>query len=471
MQDEERIGPVTGRIADWVCGLEDGDIPQNVVDYAKLLILDGIGCSILGSTREAGQIMAKYALEMDASGGKCAIWGRRERVSAQMAALVNSTSAHSSNVGDTHPLSIMHTNYLMPQGAIAVAETEGLSGREVLTSIIVGTEIAIRAALATHVRLEGGYFNRQGRGWHSTGGLGAIGVAATTAKLLGLDFQGTVQALVIAGTQPAGVYRPCGAHFGKHLFAGLASSNGIRSGYIARQGFTGGYRLFEDGLCYGSGILSPEYEIDLAHRELGSTWETLRVDMAVHPTKKTYMATLDALLDILHEQSLRFEQIDRIEVFTWFGDAPTWMIESARPRTANEAFNSLRYVVAAAAHDGRYWFDQLEAAKFRDPAILDFAENRVSVLNDSTLKAFGESWPASVRVITREGREHYKKVECHRGQASNALSREQAKEKFVRMTEGVVGERATAIAEAVQEIEGLQDMRTLTQMFMPQGRE
>jgi aconitate decarboxylase len=293
VNNTEKIGSFTLRVAKWVTRLRYEDIPRHVIDHAKLLILDGIGCTVFGSKREAGELAFKYVAGLDARAPEATIWGRRLKVPVRLAALVNGTSAHTTNIGDTHAATILHTNYLMPQAAIAVAEKEKLDGREILTAIIAGNEVAIRAGLATHIAKEGGYFTAKTRGWHSTGTIGGIGTAASAAKLLGLDLDATIQAIVLGGTQPAGMYRPSGAYMGKHLYAGKAAANGVESAYIARVGFVAGYRLYEDGLCYGSGILSPLYEIEQASAGLGKRWETLNVDMAIYPTKKTYYSNLD----------------------------------------------------------------------------------------------------------------------------------------------------------------------------------
>ncbi|MDT5128758.1 MAG: hypothetical protein QOH54_4402, partial [Mycobacterium sp.] len=41
-------GP-TGRLAHWVCDLRYADIPPTVVERAKYLLLDGLGCALIGA--------------------------------------------------------------------------------------------------------------------------------------------------------------------------------------------------------------------------------------------------------------------------------------------------------------------------------------------------------------------------------------------------------------------------------------
>ena len=464
--DKDKVGLVTSSVAEWATKLRYEDIPPEVVQYAKLLLLDGIGCTIFGSTKEAATLLVGYADALGESKPEATIWGRRKKVPVRIAGMINGAAAHSTNVGDTHRATIVHTNYLMPQAAIAIAEREKKNGRDVITAIVAGNEVCTRAALATHLGLEGGYFNPEGRGWHATGSMGAIGTAVTTGKLLGLETGKMVQALVLAGTQPAGIYRPAGPYMGKHWFAGKAVANGIESAYLARQGFVAGYRLYEDGLCFGSGIFSPVYELEAAARGLGETWETRAVDMAIYPAKKTYYTNVDALLQILGAERVKFADIAKVRVISAFATSYGFA-KFRKPGNPTEAFNSLQYVIAAAAHDGEYGFAQLAANKIEDPEILDFAEHNVEVAGDAELeRAFhAGKWPGAVEVLTKTGKRFYQRFDYHIGQVENPISVAQLEQKFRRMTTMLGKGRSSRIIEMVNDIEHTGDMSRLSQQF------
>ncbi|MCL5023656.1 MAG: MmgE/PrpD family protein [Nitrospirae bacterium] len=470
MYNEKEIGPVTFKVAKWATELRFKDIPKEVIEYEKMLILDGIGCSILGSTRQAGERIFNYVDEITGGKPEATIWGKGKKVPVRLAGLVNGTSAHTANMGDTHGGTIIHSNYLMPQAAIAVAEKEGKNGRDVITAIIAGNEACIRAALATHVGgAEGGYFTPEGRGWHATGSMGGIGTALATGKLLGLSVGEMVQALVLGGTQPAGIYRPSGPYMGKHLYAGKAVANGIESAYVARKGFIAGYRLFEDGLCYGTGIISPVYEMEAATRGLGEAWETLNTHLAIYPAKKIYYANLDALLHVLGTEKIEFKDIEKVRVSYAYAKAYA-QDTFHKPRNATEAFNSLQYVIAAAVHDGCLWFDQLE--KYNNPAILAFAKDRVEVVRDVELeKLLPAKWPGGVEVLTKDGRSFSKRFDAHIGETSNPVPKKSLEDKFRRMVAQLSRENVDTIVDMVYSIEKLDDLTKLTRLFSPnQGK-
>ena len=64
------------------------------------------------------------------------------------------------------------------------------------------------------------------QGWHSTGTVGVIGVAAAIGALRGLHGESLVQLLSLAATQSAGMFFQSGTD-GKPLHAGLAARNGV----------------------------------------------------------------------------------------------------------------------------------------------------------------------------------------------------------------------------------------------------
>lgn len=467
MHEENKIGPVTLRVAEWAAALKYREIPKGVIDYAKLLMLDGIGCTIFGSQRQAGRSLFQFVKNSGREKPEATVWGYGKKVSVRSAALVNGTSAHTTNIGDTHRATILHTNYITPQAAISVAEKEGKRGRDVITAIIAGNEVGTRAGIAVHIALEGGYFTPEARGWHATGTIGALAAAVSAGRLLGLNVDKMVQAMVMGGTQLTGMYRPCGPYMGKHWYAGKAAANGVESAYLARSGFIAGYRLLEDGLCHGAGIISPVHELEAASRGLGITWETLNVDMAIYPAKKTYYPNLDAVLHIIKAENIRFSDIEKIVLRSAFATSHAFGA-FYKPRDATEAYNSLRHAIAAAAHDGEYGFAQLEKKKFTSPEILAFAKERIEIIRDPELeKLLPEKWPGAADIYTRDGRQFSKRFEYHIGQVQNPISKEEVGNKFRQMASMIGDKNADAIIEMVDDIERLDDMSRLTRLFKP----
>jgi 2-methylcitrate dehydratase PrpD len=464
MPAADEVGTQTLRLAEWAAQLRYDDIPPAVLARAKLLVLDGIGCTIYGCRREAGAALARYVRESGDSSAEATLWGLGRRASLRSALLVNSTSAHASNMGDTHSETIIHTNYLTPQSAISVGEMEGSSGRDLLVAIIAGNEASIRAGLAAHIGKEGGYFSSEGRGWHATGSFGGIAAAVTAARLMHLPSEAMVQAIVLAGAQGFAAYRPCGAHMGKHAYAGRAVANGVEAACLARAGFISGYRLFEDGLCYGSGLLSPIYDVSAASADLGQRWETMNVDFAIYPAKKTAYPNIDALLSLRQEYGLKPANVSKIVAHTFY-EPP----RNVRPRDATEALNSLQFNLAAALFFGRFSVAELERACLEDPQVLAFADERIEVVRNPELERMRRNgqWPGAVEVLLEDGRRITKLVEYHRGQVQNFVREDEVEAKFLGMAQPVIGQKAERVVDVVRNLDNIDRASELTVLLAP----
>ena len=120
---------------------------------------------------------------------------------------------------------------------LALAETTGASTRDVLEAIVVG--VAMECRLGALIGAQ-----HYVQGFHSTGTLGTFGAAAACAHMLGLDEDGWLHALGLAGTQAAGLKSGFGT-MAKPLHAGRAASNGLFSALAARGGYTSNPAIFE----------------------------------------------------------------------------------------------------------------------------------------------------------------------------------------------------------------------------------
>src|SRR5258705_10590847 len=86
-QDKAGDNEFTSGIAHFVAGLRYEDIPDEVKNRIKLLILDSLGCAIFGVHLEWSQILIQTLANLDSTTA-CRIWGSAKRISAPHAVLV-----------------------------------------------------------------------------------------------------------------------------------------------------------------------------------------------------------------------------------------------------------------------------------------------------------------------------------------------------------------------------------------------
>ena len=130
------------------------DIPARVIDTQKKSVLDATAITFGAGTLGDGCGQMVELAETLAAGGKgeATVLGFGKKLPAAWAAFANASMAHSLDFGDTHQASTIHSNSSSFPAALAVAESlGGVSGRELLTALVLGSETAIRIALAADI--------------------------------------------------------------------------------------------------------------------------------------------------------------------------------------------------------------------------------------------------------------------------------------------------------------------------------
>ena len=187
-------------LACFVTGTSWNDVAGQAHE-AKRSILNFFATA-LGSSADPAVAMALATLAPFSGPRACAIIGRDERLDPLGAAFVNAISANLLDFDDTHLETIIHPAAPVAAAVLALAETLGCSGRDVLTAFILGVDIECRIGSA----VSPGHY---ARGWHITSTCGVFGAAAAACRLMGLPANKIAHALGIAASQSAGLVKTC----------------------------------------------------------------------------------------------------------------------------------------------------------------------------------------------------------------------------------------------------------------------
>lgn len=403
------------RIARFALTLEARDIPADVRSAARLLLLDTLGCSL--AARGTGTFPG-VAPALVAQGGReeATVVGSATRLPAPNAALVNGLLGHALDFDDIHPTSSAHTSTVVCPAALAAAESAGASGEQLLTAIVVGTEVAARIGSVAPA----GFHER---GFHVTSIAGVFGAAAAGASLRRTSQRVCAQGLGIAGSLASGIfaYLDEGAQT-KPVHAGWAAHAGLMALDLAEAGvpgplavLEGRYGIFDSFL---RGTFSDPAEraaaVDRVLSDLGDSWRALEVTPKLYPCCYFSHPWLAALERLLGGGALDPEDVMelRVEVPAEVAIRLVTPIErTCAPASSYDAKFSLPYSVAALAVRGR-----LDLAAFEPPAIYDASitglAERVAVTTFDQ-----DDWSTaprgSVRVITASHGDRSAAVDAH----------------------------------------------------------
>ena len=220
-------------IATYVTGASSRAVPPEVLDAARLCLVDWTGV-VAGAAREdAGRIVHTVMSNWKMPGRSTMLLAGQAGAAA--AALANGTMAHCLDFDDTYVKANTHTSAPVWAALLALGEETEATEREMLVAFVTGFEVAACVGYDLGEAVTA-------RGLHATGVFGRIGAAAACSVLLRLDRTTTQYALGLATTQVSGLVGSFGT-MSKPFHAGKAAFDGVLSAQIASAGLVSATKL------------------------------------------------------------------------------------------------------------------------------------------------------------------------------------------------------------------------------------
>ncbi len=453
--DETRL------LADFCARARWDDLPAEVQRRAKICVLDFIA-NVYGSLqlREVRAI-ADYVRSLGGA-PTAAVLGCGYGTAPPLAAFVNGTLAESIEgqdglrYGGNHPVSAV-----MP-AALATAESEGSDGRKFLEAMVAGYEVANRTAAAVHP-------SHTLSGFLPTGTCGTFGAAAAAAKLMGLDGEGILNALGIAGyLAPLSMAETLmGGFTAKVVQGGQAASAGITAAALARAGVTGAPYILEGSQLQGGFTqitLRGEANLEKIGEGLGEHFSILDMYLKPYSACRHTHGALQALLEMLAERRLQPGEVEKVEVYT-YGIA---VVAVGKGLGENESFVSAQfsipYVVAAAMLDGELSPRQLTAERRADPALRELMSRVEVKLDEDLQRLYPEKTASRVELQIAGGERLVRQVEIPKGDPRDPMEEENVRAKL----RSFAGERDAGklddLADIVLHLEKVGDLARLAEM-------
>ncbi len=214
-------------IAEFIVNFDLKNATPVVIDRARVAFIDTVGVMLAGSQLQPADIVCDM-IKLEGSAPAATIVGRSLRASPQLAALANGVFAHAMDYDLTY-FAGQAIAALIP-AILPVAETSGAAPSEILSAFIIGAEVCGRMSRAAPKM-------SRTNGWHATGTVGAMAVAAACARLLKAPAAAIPDIIGITASLASGV----SANFGsmtKPLHAGHAARDGMLAVLLGAHGFT-----------------------------------------------------------------------------------------------------------------------------------------------------------------------------------------------------------------------------------------
>lgn len=430
-------------------------IPAQVLERTKDVTFDGLGAllSAVSPRYDLGGVVARIVEE---TGGApdASVFGTAVRTNCATAALVNGTFAYYGDIESYHPGAIMHAIAVVGPAALAVGERMHRSGRDVLSAIVVGIDVACRVSSALNP------ITLFARGFHPTCVAGTFGAAAAAARLYGLRSAALRRAFGLAGTEASGLLAWVSdpTEHSRPFNMGLAARHGVFAAHLASCGFGGPPEIFEGKYPLGRAFTGEWHPGELFDG-LGERFKVMELYFKQYACCAFIHPGLDGLLDLMGAAGVRPDAIRRM----------TLRFPASGHRVING--NALRshcaqYVLALAAYKGAVGFYDILHDQRTDRRI-DALSRRVNVVGDDDLdRTYPELYRSIIDVETADGAHHVRDVTHPKGSPQNPLTRGELADKFARLTEDVLPPgRAAEITEAIRTLEDLPDIGAFTALL------
>jgi 2-methylcitrate dehydratase PrpD len=398
------------------CGFEQ--LPTSMVNVTKKSLLDALAVTLAASgLGEVSRPFVELAREQ-AGLPECSVIGHGFKAPAAMAVMANGAMAHELDFEDTHDGAMVHPNAAVVPAALAIAERDSaISGKDLLTAIAIGSDLACRLSLA---------FRRDPEefGWYFRPMLGAFGATAAAARLMHLTEQETIQAFALVLCQVT-----CSAELKRSPHSHLRA---VRDAFTAKAGYLSavmaqkGVNAFDHPLEGASGLYQlysqTEYDEQVVLSGLGSHFESSNVSFKPWPSCRGTHSFIEAALKLKANHGVRSEDIASVTAIGsgFFEVLAKPLSQKRRPATATDAKFSVPFTVAVALTKEDVRLSDFDSAGLADRDVLSLAD-RITYEVDKSI-GMRELGRGALQLATVDGRRLTERVDEPLGAPSNPLS-------------------------------------------------
>lgn len=409
------MAEVMDKIVHFITGTEFDDIPNESIEYAKILCLSQLAAMAGGVQLPISRIVAEH---VKSQGGvaEAGVAGHGFKAPAAQAALCNATFIHATELEDDNVGGGSTIGTVIP-AMFTLAQARQSSGKDLLTSIIVGYDVQVKTSIATRA-------TRKGLMSICTG---AWGPAASAAKLMKLDTAQSKMTMGIVASLLGGLLGqvPSMTHF---LESGTGAQNGLLAAMLAERGCTSNPDILEAHGGYWDAMGFDRDGLDLLGQMLGQDLRIMQVGIKKYGCANITHRLIDGLSELIGTESLVREDIGKVavEVAPWF----THEIKYPDPVNADQARFSIQHVLAATLIGDPASLHTFTDQTARNPLYAE-ARKRIEVQVDPDRgHIMYQGGPDIITVTMVDGSTHRKVCEAARGHPPSYLTADDVIHKF-----------------------------------------
>lgn len=454
-------------LASYAANLKYEDLPDPVIEQAKRITLDLIGCIMSGIPLPLGKAIIDQAKEMGGGIPESRIIGTNEKVSCLAAAYANGALSDVTDWNDF--LYVGHAATAAVSAGLSMGEKQKASGKQLIEGIVAAFEVFGRIGISVQPTEE-----RQKALWGMLTWI-PFNSAIVVGKMLGLN-----DAQMATAIGAAAAYAPIGAcqkyvetrSDVYHYNHGMTSMAGMLAALNTAKGLTGMNTILEGPTGFWVLAGSDQCDFDKLNAlisTLGEDYWILKNLFKRWPANLWVQSFLDILDDLMNKNSIRTEDIESINY------APSMpMLSTYMGRGAMDAAFSVLYMLAIYAIEPEPNSSWYSDENISSPKVMEMVEKvkRMESAMDVDLghefrNYWSGSWmPVQVELITKSRERYMGYATYPKGHPSNPLTYEELKQKFRYASTDVLGKnRVDEVIALIEDLENIQDLTELCDLL------
>jgi len=413
-------------IVDFIADLRFEDIPEKTIEVAHLCLLDAIGCMV-GGMKDPSVFKLAQTLSRNHP-GSTVIVATPFTTSRSWAAFINTHAGTYFDLDDGHRKAQGHPGGVIVPLALMLAAENGCTGKELLTSIVIGYETAVRSALI--MRQAGG--PRKGSGaWSLTGGVAAAGKLLSLSKPEFKNALGLAEYYAPQAPQDRSLAAPSSMKEGMAWasYTALTSVDLALTGFDAMDPF-----LLDAPQC----------------NDMGKNWEICAVYFKMYACCRFSHPVLDGLSSLIQKHGIVHDNIKSITVNSF---AKALLLGRNTPNNPVAAMYSIPYAIGCKLVKGEVGTKEMTQDSLRNTQILKIAE-KVTIEEDPEITAeFPEKCLARVTIYLNNGAIIESETLSAKGDPDHPYTREELGSKFLHLTESLFPNKNDQLYDVIMNIE------------------
>jgi len=442
---------VMKKLAAYIADAGQMTLPVDAAEHGKHHLIDTVASIISGSRLAPGKVIMKY---MRSLGGtkEALLLGSDYVTTAVNAAFGNAMIAHADETDDSHKESRSHIGCGAVPAALAMAEREGTSGKELLNAVVLGYDIGARTnfSIGVHSMYDAG---------HSTHTFApTFGAAASAMALAGLNADQVRWGISYTAQQVSGIN--CWQRDLDHVekgfdFGGMAGRNGVTAATLVQSGFTGVDDVFVGPRNFYSTYSTeprPEAMVD----GLGERFEVIQTNIKKWTVGSPIQAPLDCIEILQRDNDLSKENIKHIKLR--LSDMESPVVDDR-----HMADICIQHMVALMILDGTVTFASAhDEVRMTDPAVIEFRK-KIELIGEKDIQRRN----AIVEVTLTNGDVLSHKQVAVRGTPDNPMTRQEVDDKAFELMAPILGQSNTrSLIDKVWEIEVIDNVQELRPLMV-----